>query len=84
MNERLPLVPSSTVANNNDRRNTAWEGYVSECYNFSEQVLNKGGLTLVAKEMFEWSSTLVVRIGKRFNKSSSERDGQMQSITHFA
>jgi hypothetical protein len=26
--------------------------YVSECYNFSEQVLNKGGLTLVAKEMF--------------------------------
>jgi hypothetical protein len=25
--------------------------YVSECYNFSEQVLNKGGLTLVAKEI---------------------------------
>jgi hypothetical protein len=49
--------------------------YVSECYNFSEQVLNKGGLTLVAKEIFEWSSALVDRIGKRFNKSSLERDG---------
>ena len=50
--------------------------YVSNCYNFSEQVLNKGGLTLVAKEMFKWSSTLVDRIGKRFDKSSLERDGQ--------
>jgi hypothetical protein len=40
------------------------------------RLLNKGGLTLVAKEMFEWTSTLVVRIGKRFNKSSLERDGQ--------
>jgi hypothetical protein len=51
-------------------------GYVSECYNFSEQVLNKGGLTLIEKEMFEWLFTLVVRIGKRFNKSSLERDAQ--------
>jgi hypothetical protein len=50
--------------------------YASECNNFSEQVLNKGGLTLVAKEMFEWSSTLVDRIGKRFNKSSLEGEGQ--------
>jgi hypothetical protein len=49
--------------------------YMSEHYDFSEQVLNKGGLILVAKEMFEWSSTLVDRIGKRFNKSSLERDG---------
>jgi hypothetical protein len=50
--------------------------YVSECYNFSEQVLNKGGITFVAKEIFEWSSTLVDRIGKRFSKSSLEPDGQ--------
>jgi hypothetical protein len=46
--------------------------YMSEYYNFSEQVLNKGGLTLVAKEMFEWSSTLVDRIDKQFDQSSLE------------
>jgi hypothetical protein len=49
--------------------------YMSEYYNFSEQLLNKGGLTLVAKEMFEWLSTLVDRIEKIFNKSLLERDG---------
>jgi hypothetical protein len=47
-----------------------WVEYVSKCYNFSEQVLHKGGLTLVAKEIFKWSSTLVDKIGKQFNKSS--------------
>jgi hypothetical protein len=50
--------------------------YVSDCYSFSEQILNKGGLTLVAKQMFKWASTLVDRIGKRFNKSLLERDGK--------
>jgi hypothetical protein len=49
--------------------------YRSEYYNFSKQVLNKGGLTLVAKEMFEWVSTLVNRVGKRFDQSSLARDG---------
>jgi hypothetical protein len=50
--------------------------YISECYNFSEQILNKGGLTLVHREMFEWASTVIKRIAQRFNKSAIARDGK--------
>jgi hypothetical protein len=50
--------------------------YVSECYNFSEQILNKGGLTLVSKPMFEWAKTLLIRYHQRFNKDVFGRDGK--------
>jgi hypothetical protein len=50
--------------------------YISECYNFSEQILNKGGLTLVHREMFEWASTVIKRIAQHFNKSAIARDGK--------
>jgi predicted protein tyrosine phosphatase len=38
--------------------------YMSDCYNFTKKILNKGGFTLVTKQMFKWVSTLVYRIGK--------------------
>jgi hypothetical protein len=43
--------------------------YISECYNLSEQILNKGGLTLVHREMFEWASTIIKHITLYFNKN---------------
>jgi hypothetical protein len=50
--------------------------YVSECYNLSEQILNKGGLTLVSKPMFEWATILLTRYHQRFNKDVFGRDGK--------
>ncbi len=50
--------------------------YISECYNFSEQILNKGGLTLVHREMFKWASTVIKHISQRFHKSAIARDGK--------
>ena len=50
--------------------------YVSECYNFSEQILNKGGLTLVSKPMFLWAKTILIRYHQRFNKDVFGRDGK--------
>jgi hypothetical protein len=49
---------------------------VSECYNLSEQIINKGGLTLVSKPMFEWAKTLLIRYHQRFNKDVFGRDGK--------
>jgi hypothetical protein len=58
--------------------------YISECYNFSEQILNKGGLTLVHRDMFEWASTAIKRIALRFNKSAIAREGKNAVKTAWA
>jgi hypothetical protein len=50
--------------------------YISKCYNFSEQILNKGGLTLVHREMFERAITIFKHIALHFNKSAIARDGK--------
>jgi hypothetical protein len=51
------------------------EEYIEEYYLDSEQILNQGGLTLVAKAMFPWALYLMEQIRKHYGRQSLQEYG---------
>jgi hypothetical protein len=51
------------------------EDYIKEYYLDSEQILNQGGLTLVAKAMFPWALCLMKQIRKHYGRESLQEYG---------
>jgi hypothetical protein len=51
------------------------EEYIKEYYLDSEQILNQGGLTLVARAMFPWALHLMQEIRKHYGRESLQEYG---------
>ena len=51
------------------------DDYIKEYYLDSEQILNQGGLTLVAKAMFPWALCLMKEIRKHYGRESLQEYG---------
>ena len=49
--------------------------YMDECYSVSDQIHNKGGLTLVSMEYFNFGRQLVSKIYASFNEKRMAKDG---------
>ena len=49
--------------------------YMNECYSISDQIHNKGGLTLVSIEYFDFGRELVSKIYEAFNEERMKKDG---------
>mmetsp|Transcript_20203 Transcript_20203/g.30991 ORF Transcript_20203/g.30991 Transcript_20203/m.30991 type:complete len:195 (-) Transcript_20203:13-597(-) len=49
--------------------------YMKECYSISDQIHNRGGLTLVSMEYFEFGRKLVSKIYKSFNEERMNNEG---------
>ena len=51
------------------------DDYIREYYLDSEQILNQGGLTLVAKAMFPWALCLMKQIREHYGRESLQEYG---------